>query len=331
MQAYSGYFPRTTLRIGCKINLSLQILGVRPNGWHELDTLFVPLEEPHDDLELVWTPKNPGLSLRCSVPGIDPRRNTLTSAYKAYADVTGFRPSLTATLRKGIPHGAGLGGGSADAAALLLWLNGQNPNPLTFPELLRVAAHVGADVSFFLYNRPCRGTGTGETLEPSDCLDSMGLRGVGLILLCPRVHVSTPRAYTLWDAWQMRSAQLKSYVTDQSYGTKKSGQGLTEKDDAGTYLPSQGLQKREERAGCPVAEHSVESSVLWLENSFETPIFEEHPRLRRLKEQLFQVGAFAAVMSGSGSSLFGLFRNTDTGSIAETFREKDVTAYSHVL
>lgn len=316
MQAYSTYFPRTTLRIGCKINLSLRILGVRPNGWHELDTLFVPLDEPHDDLELVWTPKKPGLSLRCSVPGIDLRRNTLTSAYSAYAEATGFRPTIGATLHKGIPHGAGLGGGSADAAALLLWLNRQCPKPLAFSELLTVAANVGADVSFFLYNCPCRGTGTGETLEPFDCLGSRGLRGVGLILLCPRVHVSTPRAYALWDAWQVR-------------GTENDEQGLTEKGDAGTYLPSQGFQNGEER--CPVAELSVEPSVFWLENSFEAPIFEEHPRLRRLKERLFQAGAFAAVMSGSGSSLFGLFRNADTGSIAENFREKGVTTYSHVL
>ncbi len=102
----------TSLRVGCKINLTLRITGVRPDGWHELDTVFVPLREPFDTLRL--SPGGgAGLTLGCDVPGIDPVDNTLTKAYRLFAEASGFRPAVKAALEKGIPHGAGLGGGSA--------------------------------------------------------------------------------------------------------------------------------------------------------------------------------------------------------------------------
>ena len=105
------------LRIGCKVNLTLRITGVRPNGWHELDTVFLPLAEPSDTLRLALRPGG-GLALHCAEPGIDPENNTLTKAYRLFAEASGFRPGVEAVLEKGIPHGAGLGGGSADAAVL---------------------------------------------------------------------------------------------------------------------------------------------------------------------------------------------------------------------
>ncbi|MEG2139358.1 MAG: 4-(cytidine 5'-diphospho)-2-C-methyl-D-erythritol kinase [Bilophila sp.] len=297
--------PVTLLRVGCKINLTLRIVGVRQNGWHELDTLFVPLDAPHD--ELVLAPAAcAGLTVRCSVPEIDAHKNTLTSAYAAFADATGFRPALMATLSKGIPHGAGLGGGSADAAALLLWLNAHCPRALALADLVTVAGAVGADVAFFLYNRPCRGTGTGAILEPSDCLDRLGLRGMELVLLCPSIHVSTPCAYAAWDRWQ-----------------KKTDRDLTGASAPCIYRPSRCFLKEERGA-------ALSAEPLWLENSFEVPVFEEHPRLRHLKEQLLQAGACAAGMSGSGSALFGLFRAGDTTAFVETLG-KDVAVYRHAL
>ena len=130
------------LRIGCKVNLTLRITGVRPNGWHELDTVFLPLDEPSDTLRLALRPGG-GLALHCAEPGIDPENNTLTKAYRLFAEASGFRPGVEAVLEKGIPHGAGLGGGSADAAALLGWLNARAPEPLPLPELVWLAARIG--------------------------------------------------------------------------------------------------------------------------------------------------------------------------------------------
>ena len=101
------------LRIGCKVNLTLRITGVRPNGWHELDTVFLPLAEPSDTLRLALRPGG-GLALHCAEPGIDPENNTLTKAYRLFAEASGFRPGVEAVLEKGIPHGAGLGGAAAE-------------------------------------------------------------------------------------------------------------------------------------------------------------------------------------------------------------------------
>ena len=155
-----GTMEMAALRIGCKVNLTLRITGVRPNGWHELDTVFLPLAEPSDTLRLALRPGG-GLALHCAEAGIDPENNTLTKAYRLFAEASGFRPGVDAVLEKGIPHGAGLGGGSADAAALLGWLNARAPEPLPLPELVGLAARIGADVPFFLYNVPCRASGIG--------------------------------------------------------------------------------------------------------------------------------------------------------------------------
>ena len=291
-----GTMEWAVLRIGCKVNLTLRITGVRPNGWHELDTVFLPLDEPSDTLRLALRPEG-GLKLRCEEPGIDLENNTLTKAYRLFAEASGFHPGVEAVLEKGIPHGAGLGGGSA--AALLGWLNARAPEPLPLPELVGLAARIGADVPFFLYNVPCRASGIGERLAPCpEWLDAAGVAGAGLVLLCPGEHVSTPWAYAAWDEWNRPLTEVRNGAINR-----------------GSQKPLGGA-----------------SSIQWLENSFEPPVFEAIPRLRRLREQLLRQGAFAAVMSGSGSSLFGLFR--DAGSafrVAEGFREKDVAAYSHAL
>ncbi len=289
---------KTVLKIGCKINLTLRITGVLPNGWHELDTVFLPLNAPSDTLSL--HPRNgAGLQLQCSTPGIDPLNNTLTRAYRLYAETTGFAPGLNAVLEKGIPHGAGLGGGSADAAALLGWLNRHAPTPLAPETLASLAVRIGADVPFFLYNTPCRATGIGERLIPCpDWPAKAGVSGATLILLCPAEHISTPWAYAAWD---------------------RSNRALTEAGNDAISCPSQ---------------NSLDgaSSIRWLENSFEPAVFEAFPRLRTLREQLLQSGAFAAVMSGSGSSLFGLFRDREAALRAvEPIRGKDVGVHVHAL
>ena len=113
------------IRTGCKINLGLEITGVLSNGYHTLDSVFYPLARPFDTL-LVERRKGASIRVYCDTPGIDLEHNTLTRAHAAFAALLPEQaacPGVEVTLRKGIPHGAGLGGGSSDAAALLLWLN----------------------------------------------------------------------------------------------------------------------------------------------------------------------------------------------------------------
>lgn len=274
------------LRTGGKINLFLRITGRRPDGYHELSTLFVRLPEPCDELFL--RPRaGTGLKLRCSEPGIDASRNTLTKAYRLYAEATGFAPGLDAELVKAIPQGAGLGGGSADAALLLDWLQSRCPAPLDSSALNALAVRVGADVPFFFASTPCYGQGVGECLTP--CRPP--LDGVYGLLLCPGVHIDTAWAYAAWD-----------------------------REGAAGALTAQGR-----------ADKNHPSSFFWswtVENCFESVVFAAHPCLARLKARLVREGAAAAGMSGSGSALFGLFRDEAAARTAACrLRHEDAAVY----
>jgi len=273
-------FQEETIRTGGKINLFLFITGRRENGYHELATLFVRLPEPQDTLIFRPSSHGEGVQVHCDVPGIDPASNTLTKAWRLYAEATGFAPALNVELIKGIPHGAGLGGGSADGAEVLAWLQRHAPEPLCSEKLNEIAARVGADVPFFLQEGPCLAEGIGDKLTPFD----PGLNGRYGLLLCPGVHVDTAWAYAAWDA-------------------ERASFPLTEKTKADKY----------NRSSC---------QTFYGRNDFETVVFGAHPVLSALKEQLLQCGADIAGMSGSGSSLFGLFQSRELAVRAvEHFRK----------
>jgi 4-diphosphocytidyl-2-C-methyl-D-erythritol kinase len=278
-----------SLRADCKVNLSLRITGVLPNGFHTLDSLFLPLLEPHDLLHIRPGAK-PGLALACSDPALDPHDNTLTRAYRLYAEASSFSPPLALTLEKGIPSGAGLGGGSSDAAVLLRYLNDRAPQPLDEAALHAVAARVGADAPFFLQARPCRVRGTGDVLEAH----TPGLAGFRLVLVCPDVEVSTSWAYAAWDALHPSAS-------------------------------SHDLTKRDAEA----KEADLRFHCL---NDLEEAVFPAYPELARIKCELFRQGAAAAVMSGSGASLLGLFRDQRAaGEAAVFFQTRGLRTYCHVL
>ncbi len=184
------------VRTGGKINLYLFITGRRENGYHELDTLFVRLSEPQDTLVFRPAERESGIRVTCSTPGIDLEKNTLTKSYELYARTTGFAPAVDVELVKGIPHGAGLGGGSADGAEVLAWLQRQNPEPMDALQLNALAAGVGADVPFFLARGACFAEGIGDILTPAVA----GIGDWSCVLVCPQVHVNTAWAYAAWDS-----------------------------------------------------------------------------------------------------------------------------------
>ena len=270
------------VRVGGKINLFLFITGRRENGYHELSTLFTRLPEPVDTLAFRPAERETGIRVSCATPGIDLEKNTLTKAYALYAQATGFAPAVDVELIKGIPHGAGLGGGSADGAEVLAWLQRGNPEPLEQKELDALAAKVGADVPFFLHQGSCMAEGIGDELTSA----AAGLEGWYGILLCPQVHVNTAWAYAAWDA-----ENSSFFLTEK----KKA-----DKNNRSSYQNLYGL------------------------NDFESVVFAANPVLVELKDQLIQHGANIAGMSGSGSSLFGLFQERENAArAAEFFRQKE--------
>ncbi len=280
--------PPLAVRAGCKVNLSLRITGVTERGYHTLDSIFFPLPEPHDLLR-IQPAGRPGLALHCADPALDPADNTLTRAYAAYAEACAFAPALELLLEKNIPSGAGLGGGSSDAAALLGVLNALNPRPLDTARLCATALRVGADVPFFLRNAPCRVRGIGELCEPCAALPVAGLH---LLLLCPTISISTAWAYAAWDA-----------LSHSNFLTKNEAEA-------------------KEMNFRPVR----------VFNDLEDAVFAAYPELAHLKRELFRQGAAAALMSGSGSSLFGLFRDRNTAdAAAELFRKQGMRVYLHTL
>ncbi|MDE7241330.1 4-(cytidine 5'-diphospho)-2-C-methyl-D-erythritol kinase [Desulfovibrio sp.] len=266
----------TRLRAGCKVNLGLRILGRRPDGYHELDSVFWPLPEPCDDI-FIRERQKPGISVVCDAPGIDPARNTLTTAHAAFAALAGGAPGLEVRLVKRIPSGAGLGGGRSDAAALLLWLNSLLPEPLPHEKLTRAAVAVGADVPFFLNPRPSRVGGIGEVAEPL----AGTLPPLFLVLVCPDIHVATGEAFGRLD--ELRAADAPPGAAG---------------------APQNSLTKAARAAN---GNRLIGAARLDLANDLEAAVFPRHPQLAELKARLRGLGALAASMSGSGSSVFGLF------------------------
>lgn len=255
-----------TRTAGCKVNLYLDIIGVRADGYHEIESLFYPLPTPCDTLTLE-TLDTPGLHLTCSLPTLASAENILVRAYHDFTQATGLRLGLHVHLDKGIPMGAGLGGGSSDAAALLRWLNEQAGDfALPDADLGKLALTLGADVPFFLHNRPAWVTGIGETLTSVN----LDLAEYVILVICPDVQVSTRWAYTRWDACPTSRRKL-----------------LTPTSSPITQLAF------------------MKPPGLW--NCFEDLVFQEFPSLHGIKKEILAHAPVGCVMSGSGSSLVALF------------------------
>ncbi len=288
---------------GCKINLYLRITGRMPNGYHTLESLFFPLPLPCDRILAEIRPDRPGcFELRCGALGIDPADNTLAKAYRVYGDALRGKgrsfelPGLEVELVKGVPHGAGLGGGSADAARLLHLLQElAGSEGLEEGELNAVAARVGADVPFFLLNVPALASGIGEKLAPV----ANPLPGRHLLLACPDVRVNTAWAYAEWDKRQA---------------------------EAGSGPENSRLTSSSAQAKNPL------SGGLQFFNSFEPVVFAAYPELARIKSLILEARAEGALMSGSGSSLFGVFKERSAAErLGSVLERQGLTVYVQAL
>jgi 4-diphosphocytidyl-2-C-methyl-D-erythritol kinase len=181
------------LRAPAKINLSLQILGPRPDGFHDVETLIAPISL-WDDITLHRTGLDTAMEFRCDDPSLPVGDDNLAvHAARLFLHETGTGDGIAIKLRKQIPHGAGLGGGSSDAATVLLGLNRMFGGPLTLPVLAEVAGRIGSDIPFFIFESAAICRGRGEIVEPTKLS-----RQLPLLLIKPAFGVPTPWAYGRW-------------------------------------------------------------------------------------------------------------------------------------
>lgn len=279
--------PQISGRAYAKVNLGLRILDRRPDGFHELRTVFQTISL-FDRLHLDWAAgRAGGISLVCNREDLRSPDNLVVRAADAVLAAAGKKGRLKITLEKRIPSGAGLGGGSTDAAATLLGLSRLLKSPPA-PEIVsEIAADLGSDVPFFLHGGRSVGVGRGEEVYPLPELPKQWL-----LLLAPNLHSSTPEAYR--DLAQSRDEGLTAVDKRRIINVFGSRTGVP------------GVRAAQSFAGA-------------LANDFEDVIFHRYPHLAVLKSHLKKLGAHGSALSGSGSALYGLFPSKKA---AETARKR---------
>lgn len=247
----------------CKINLGLSILQKRDDGFHDLETIFYPVKF-NDALEIITASTSDKemeySSSGIQIEGAEENNLCIKAYYLIKKDYPGL-PSIKLHLLKAIPTGAGLGGGSSDAAFTLKLLNEKFHLNIPEQRLMHYAKQLGSDCPFFLKNIPSLATGRGDILEdfPVD------LSGYYIALINPGIHINTGWAF----------AQLTPHHPEKSIREI-------------VLQPISGWKEN-------------------LQNDFEEPIFNAYPEIKNIKDELYKMGALYASMSGSGSTVFGIF------------------------
>lgn len=268
--------------VNAKINIGLRVTGKRPDGYHNLETLFYPVgiyagtaenTERFGDILEITPEAEPGFRFetRGRVVDCPVDKNLVYKAAKLYFDEMaspGFGARIV--LEKHLPDGAGLGGGSADAAFTLKGLSALDALA-DDATLARQALRLGADCPFFIYNRPMYAEGIGELLEPEPGVD---LSGCWITIIKPRIYISTKEAF------------------------------------AGIHCRPSETDLRE-LAGRPLEDYRFVAV-----NDFEASVFPAHPELPAIKRRLYDMGAKYASMSGSGSSIYGIFTDRELAATA---------------
>ena len=246
-----------------KINLGLNIIEKRPDGYHNLETVFYPINL-QDALEVTQLEGEGEYTLKVSGVPIegDPENNLVVKAYRLLKKDFPHMTSVNIHMFKHIPTGAGLGGGSADAAFMIKLLNEKFSLNLSTAKMEEYAATLGADCAFFIQNKPVFATGIGNLFESIN----LSLKGYYIVLVKPDIFVST-------------------------------------KDAFANIHPKQPVQSLKEIIRMP-----VETWRATMKNDFEDSVFQKYPEIAAIKDKLYDMGALYASMSGSGSSVFGIFR-----------------------
>ncbi len=255
----------------CKINLGLNIIQKRQDGYHDIETVFYPIKI-NDAVEIIKQPATghqpSGLLFTGSgLPVVSDEENNLCiKAYHLLKKDFPQLPAIAMHLHKAIPIGAGLGGGSADGAFVLQLLNKKFQLGLSSTQLINYALQLGSDCPFFIINQPCFAQSRGEVLEKIN----LDLSAYKFLIINPNIHINTSEAF----------AQIKPRTPIKSIKT--------------------------------IIHQPIETWKAELINDFEEIVFDSHPLIKNIKQQLYQHGALYASMSGSGSTCFGIFPRSQT-------------------
>jgi len=253
-----------------KINLSLRIRKRRSDGYHDLDTIFQTISL-HDAIKITVT-DNSEIVLSCDDRQLPvDSENLIVRAARAFQDRFSVKKGARLRLEKRIPAGAGLGGGSSDAAVTLLAVACVWGTAATRQDLVEIGAQLGADVPFFFTGGMARGTGIGDQVEPLPDMPANSL-----LIIKPIASITTADAYKVFDERCLTTGNSKSILSGSQ--------------------PTDGFDTK---------------SLASLGNDFEQVVFDLEPELARAKAALMGAGAQAAMLAGSGSAVFGIFDSED--------------------
>jgi len=280
------YLMKLSRKSACKVNLLLNILGRRPDGFHELETVMQPVGL-YDELD--FERGGNGVQLTCSDAALPvDATNLVHRAATSFLGAAKIKDGVRIHLEKHIPMAAGLGGGSADAATTLLGLNELFGGPLNAAQLHEIAATLGSDVPFFLQDKPALAVGRGEKVTALERFPA--LEGVFIFLVRPGFGIATAWAY----------------------------QQLAKFPEALNGKPGRAEKLIEKLNG-----HDLAAAGAEFYNSLEAPALHKYPLLALFQEFMRANGAAAALMSGSGSTTFALVQGrAEAEQLAERFKTR---------
>ena len=276
---------RLIVKAPAKINLGLNIISKRDDGFHNLETIFYPIEDLFDVLIFEKSQKS-GFSSNIKISD-SPSGNLILKAKKKLQELAGKELSVKIDLKKSIPLGAGLGGGSSDAANTLIALNEMFNLNIPAYKIRSIALELGSDVPFFLNPVPSFAESRGELLIPLNMQIDFPI-----LLVNPNIHISTKEAF-------------QNVVPDEKHID---------------YLLISALSKKD----------FIRLNNL-LKNDFEKYVLKKYPVIGNIKKQLLESGAFFSLLSGTGSTVYGIFENINDAKNAKELFEKRFFTFLHAV
>ncbi len=261
------------LKAPAKINLTLEVIKKLPSGFHEIRTVMTKLPDLYDEIFVAFDSKKSGISIRSNSRKIpSDEKNICHKVAKSFLKKIKKNVGLEIRIKKNIPVGAGLGGGSSDGAAVLKILNKHFKFPLSQKQLVNLASKIGKDIPFFFSEKnSALIEGTGEKIS-----QTFEVPPLNILLINPQIHIATPLAYAKLSPL-LRKIKRKTKISESMIAAANNG--------------------------------NSKKIAKYLHNDFEIIMKKEYPIIKRLKEEFLALGADGSLMSGSGSTVFGIFES----------------------
>ncbi|MBI3122853.1 MAG: 4-(cytidine 5'-diphospho)-2-C-methyl-D-erythritol kinase [Ignavibacteriales bacterium] len=273
---------RIEIKAPAKINIGLDVLSKREDGYHNLNTLFYPILDLFDVLIFERSERFEFICNTSSIPNDE--SNLVVKAAKQLENFSGKSITAKIELRKNIPSQAGLGGGSSDAAATLISLNEMFQLGIKYEKMLELSLELGSDVPFFIKAKPAIGTSRGETLK----MVNVDIEEP-ILIVNPGINVSTKEAFSNINTNEAATDFL-TLITEEKFN----------------YSLARALIK----------------------NDFEPTVFRLYPKIEEIKKTLYECGALFALMSGTGSTVYGIFSNIETAEKAKAYLPRNYFCFT---